>query len=79
MHVRLSQPLLTRRYRDIARRRTGRPCRRSKRIINKKLAEGRALGDDLRLIDGTCLDKGVEIEGSAAMPAESRADIFTRA
>lgn len=51
----------------------------SKRSINQHLARAEALGDDLDRTAGTCLDKGVELDALARMPAPERAELIERA
>lgn len=47
--------------------------------INKKLARARVLGDELLRIEGTSLDKGVEMKALAAMPEPERVLLIDRA
>ncbi|QXL83266.1 hypothetical protein [Comamonas sp. NLF-1-9] len=51
----------------------------SKRDINRHLARADALGDDLRRIAGTSLDKGVELDALAKLPEPERAALIERA
>lgn len=46
---------------------------RSKASINRDLHRAEALGDDLQEVQGTSLDKGVELDALAAMEAAERA------
>lgn len=51
----------------------------SKRRINEHLSRADALGDDLQKVEGTSLDKGVELDALKAMPPEVRAPLIARA
>lgn len=44
----------------------------SKRSINRQLAVANALGDDLQRVEGTSLDKGVELAALAKLPVVKR-------
>lgn len=46
---------------------------KSERTIRQAASRGAALGDDLRAIAGTSLDKGVELDALAKMAPEERA------
>lgn len=50
-----------------------------KATINRDLARAEALGPDLRIIAGTSLDKGVEMDALARMTPEQRAPIVAAA
>lgn len=45
----------------------------TKQDINRHLSRADALGDDLQKVEGTSLDKGVELDALKAMPPEVRA------
>lgn len=51
----------------------------TKQAINKHLSRADALGDDLQKVEGTSLDKGVELDALKAMPPEVRAPLIARA
>lgn len=51
----------------------------SKREINQALARAKALGDDIKEVQGTSLDKGVELDALAKMKPEERAPIIKAA
>lgn len=51
----------------------------SKRRINEHLARAEALGDDLQKVEGTSLDKGVELDALAKLPEPKRAELIERA
>lgn len=51
----------------------------AKRTINQHLARAEALGDDLPRVAGTSLDKGVELDALAKLPAPERAELIERA
>ena len=42
-------------------------------------ARGKALGDDLKDVEGTSLDKGVELDALAKMPAAERKEVIAKA
>jgi hypothetical protein len=50
-----------------------------KRKIERAAARGEALGDDLSAVAGTSLDKGVELDALAKMPAGEREEVIARA
>lgn len=50
-----------------------------KRAINNHLSRADALGDDLQRVEGTSLDKGVELDALKALPPEVRAPLIARA
>lgn len=52
---------------------------RDKRTIQRDAARGEALGDALKDIAGTSLDKGVELDALAKLPESERQDIVARA
>jgi ParB family chromosome partitioning protein len=52
---------------------------RSERSVQRDVARGAALGDDLDRIEGTSLGKGSELDALAAMPPEQRAPLIERA
>lgn len=52
---------------------------RSERDIQRAAARGEALGDDLRGIAGTSLDKGLELDALAKMAWPKRKAIIDRA
>jgi ParB family transcriptional regulator, chromosome partitioning protein len=52
---------------------------KDKRTIERAAARGKALGDDLRAVEGTSLDKGVELNALAKMPAADRQHVIQRA
>lgn len=51
----------------------------TKQDINRHLSRADALGDDLQKVEGTSLDKGVELDALKAMPPEVRAPLIARA
>ena len=51
----------------------------SKRRINEHLSCANALGDDLEAVTGTSLDKGVELDALAKMPAVERRELIDKA
>lgn len=51
----------------------------TKKDINRHIARAEKLGPDIRLVAGTSLDKGVELDALAKMSAEERAPIIARA
>ena len=51
----------------------------SKSQINRNLARGKALGDDLPRVQGTSLDKVAEIDALAKLPEPERKDLIDRA
>lgn len=51
----------------------------NKRTIQRDAARGEALGETLKDIAGTSLDKGVELDALAKMPESERLDIVARA
>lgn len=52
----------------------------SKATTNRALARADALGDEtLKAVVGTSLDKGVELDALAKMPAEERAELVSKA
>lgn len=51
----------------------------SKRRINEHLARAEALGDDLPRVQGTSLDKGVELDALARLPEPERKELIDRA
>lgn len=51
----------------------------SKATINRQLAVADALGDDLGKVEGTSLDKGVELQALAKLPEQDRKDLIDRA
>jgi ParB family chromosome partitioning protein len=50
-----------------------------KRSIERAAARGNALRGDLKAIEGTSLDKGVELDALAKMTADERASVIERA
>lgn len=52
---------------------------RDERTIRRDAARGEALGDALKDIAGTSLDKGVELDALAKLPESERQDIVARA
>lgn len=52
---------------------------RDPRSVRRDAARGEALGDDLKRIPGTSLDKGVELDALAKLPPEEREEIVSRA
>ena len=51
----------------------------TKREINRHLSRANALGDDLEAVTGTSLDKGVELDALAKMPAAERRELIDKA
>ena len=51
----------------------------SKSQVNRHIARAEALGDDIDRIQGTSLDKGVELDALKAMPAPERKELIDRA
>jgi hypothetical protein len=51
----------------------------SKRRINEQVAIAEALGEDLQKVEGTSLDKGVELQALAKLPEEQRHELVERA
>lgn len=51
----------------------------SKAAINRDVRRGEVLGDDLRDLDGTSLDKGVELDALTRLDPEERRDLARRA
>ena len=51
----------------------------AKRTINQHLARAEALGDDLPRVQGTSLDKGVELDALARLPEPERKELIDRA
>ena len=51
----------------------------SVRSIQRDIARADALGDDLKRLFGTSLDKGVEIDALAKMPEPERKELIERA
>lgn len=51
----------------------------SKSTINRQLAVANVLGDDLQKVEGTSLDKQVELQALAKLPDSERADLIERA
>lgn len=51
----------------------------AKRTINRQVARADALGPDIKLVAGTSLDKGVELDALAKMSADQRAPIIAAA
>lgn len=51
----------------------------SKAQINRNIARAEAIGDDMPRLFGTSLDKGVELDALASLPAAERADLIERA
>lgn len=58
---------------------TAQAANMTKRDINRHLSRADALGDDLQKVEGTSLDKGVELDALKAMPPEVRAPLIARA
>jgi hypothetical protein len=52
---------------------------RSRRAVEVDAARGKALGDDLKRVSGTSLDKGVELDALAKLEPEQRSEIVRRA
>jgi hypothetical protein len=52
---------------------------RDKRTVQRDAARGEVLGEALKDIAGTSLDKGVELDALAKLPADQRGDIVARA
>lgn len=52
---------------------------RTKQDINRHVARADALGTDIRLIAGTSLDKGVEMDALARLPEENRRPLIDAA
>lgn len=52
---------------------------RAERTVRQDVARGEALGEALKDIAGTSLDKGVELDALAKLPADQRGDIVARA
>ena len=52
---------------------------RDERTVRRDAARGEALGEALKDIAGTSLDKGVELDALAKLPADQRGDIVARA
>lgn len=52
---------------------------RDPRSVRRDAARGEALGEDLKRIPGTSLDKGVELDALAKLPPEEREEIVSRA
>lgn len=50
-----------------------------KRTINRHIARAEALGDDLPRVQGTSLDKGVELDALARLPEPERKELIDRA
>lgn len=50
-----------------------------KRTINRHIARAEALGDDLPRVQGTSLDKGVELDALAKLPQPERVALIERA
>lgn len=50
-----------------------------KRTINRHIARAEALGDDLPRVQGTSLDKGVELDALARLPEPERKELIERA
>lgn len=51
----------------------------TKRAINQHISRAKALGDDLREVAGTSLDKGVELDALKAMPEAERKILIQKA
>lgn len=51
----------------------------TKRNVNLQIARAEALGPDIKLVAGTSLDKGVELDALAKMTPEQRAPVIERA
>lgn len=51
----------------------------TKRSINEHIARANALGDDIRAVANTSLDKGVELDALAKMTPEQRAPLIMQA
>ena len=51
----------------------------SKRDVNRHLARAEAIGEDLKRVSGTSLDKGVELDALAKLPEPERKDLIDRA
>jgi len=51
----------------------------AKSTINRSLARAKALGEDLGAVQGTSLDKRVELDALAKMPEPERKDLIARA
>lgn len=52
---------------------------KDKSTVSRAAARGAALGDDLKAVEGTSLDKGVELDALAKKPADERAELIKRA
>jgi ParB family chromosome partitioning protein len=52
---------------------------KSERAVQLAAARGKALGDDLKDVEGTSLDKGVELDALAKMPAAERKEVIAKA
>ena len=52
---------------------------KSRRSVEIAVARGEALGEDLKVIAGTSLDKGVELDALARLPAGERQELIERA
>ena len=52
---------------------------KSRRSVEIAAARGEALGDDLGLVAGTSLDKGVELDALAKLPKDERQGLRARA
>jgi hypothetical protein len=52
---------------------------RSKSGTNQAIARAKALGDDIKKVAGTSLDKGVELDALAKMPEPERKELVERA
>lgn len=50
-----------------------------KSTVTRQIARAEAIGPDIKLVAGTSLDKGVELDALAKMPAEQRAPLIARA
>lgn len=51
----------------------------TKSTINRHLARAEALGDDIREVVGTSLDKGVELDALKNLPVPERKELIQRA
>lgn len=51
----------------------------TKRSINQQLSRAEALGPDIKLVAGTSLDKGVEMDALARLPEENRRPLIDAA
>jgi len=51
---------------------------RSRSAVAQDVARAEALGDDIDRVSGTSLDRGIELDALAAMPAPARNEVISR-